>query len=96
MWWRFRKHTLAKVGAIIVILFYLVALLADFLAYSDPAFVEAQRSLLPPHGIQWIDEGKFAPFVYGLKGTRDPETFKRVYVIDPTQKYPVRLLRQGL
>ncbi len=73
-----------------------MALLADFLAYSDPGFVEAQRSLLPPHGIQWIDKGKFAPFVYGLKGTRDPQTFKRVYVIDPTQKYPVRLLRRGL
>jgi peptide/nickel transport system permease protein len=95
MWWRFRKHTLAKVGAIVVILFYLVALLAEFLAYSDPSYVEAQRSLLSPHGIQWIDEGHFAPFVYGLKGTRDPQTFKRVYVIDPTQKYPVRFFGKG-
>jgi peptide/nickel transport system permease protein len=95
MWWRFRKHTLAKIGAIIVIAFYLVALLADFLAYSDPTFVEAQRSLLSPHGIQWIDEGKFAPFVYGLSGKRDPETFKRVYVTDESQKYPIRLFGKG-
>ena len=95
MWWRFRKHTLAKVGAIVVILFYLVALLAEFLAYSDLSYVEAQRSLLSPHGIQWMDEGRFAPFVYGLKGTRDPQTFKRVYVIDPTQKYPVRFFGKG-
>jgi len=95
MWWRFRKHALARVGAIIVILFYSAALLAEFLAYSDPTYVEAQRSLLPPHGIQWIDEGKFAPFVYGLKGTRDPTTFKRVYVVDPTQKYPIVFFGEG-
>jgi len=95
MWWRFRKHTLAKVAAVVVILFYLVALGADFLAYSDPIFVEAQRSLLSPHGIQWMDEGKFAPYVYGLKGTRDPVSLKRVYVTDPTQKYPVRFFGKG-
>ncbi len=95
MWWRFRKHTLANAGAIVVILFYLVALLADFLAYSDPTFVEAQRSLLQPRGIQWTDNGKFAPFVYGLTGKRDPETFKRVYVTDPNQKYPVRFFGKG-
>src|SRR5512136_493402 len=95
MWWRFRKHTLANVGAIIVILFYLVAVLADFLAYSDSTFVEAQRSLLQPRGIQWMDNGKFAPFVYGLTGSRDPVTMKRVYVTDPNQKYPVRFLGKG-
>jgi peptide/nickel transport system permease protein len=95
MWWRFRKHTLAKVGAVVVIFFYLVALFADFLAYSDPQFVEAQRSLLSPHGIQWMDNGKFAPFVYGLSGKRDPVTFKRVYVSDLDQKYPIRFFGKG-
>ncbi len=95
MWWRFRKHTLAKVGALVVIFFYLVALFADFLAYSDPQFVEAQRSLLSPHGIQWMDNGKFAPFAYGLSGTRDPKTFKRVYVTDPNAKYPIRFFGKG-
>lgn len=95
MWWRFRKHKIAKIGAIFVIAFYVVTLFADFLAYSDPTFVEAQRSLLSPHGIQWIDEGRLAPFVYGLKGSRDPTTFKRVYVVDPTQKYPIRFFGEG-
>lgn len=95
MWWRFRKHSLARIAALVVIFFYLVAICADFLAYSDPTFVEAQRSLLPPHGIQWLDEGRLAPHVYGLKGTRDPQTFKRVYVTDPTQKYPIRFFGKG-
>jgi peptide/nickel transport system permease protein len=95
MWWRFRKHTLAKVSALVVIAFYLVALGADFLAYSDPQFTEAQRNLLSPHGIQWMDNGKFSPYVYGVKGTRDPVSMKRVYVSDESVKYPVRLLGKG-
>ena len=37
MWWRFRKHKLAAGGTVVLILFYLVALFADFFAYVDPA-----------------------------------------------------------
>ena len=33
---RFRKHKVAVVSGIVVILFYLAALGADFLAYADP------------------------------------------------------------
>jgi peptide/nickel transport system permease protein len=95
MWWRFRKHKLAMAGTFALILFYLVALMADFLAYSDPDASEAQRSLMLPQSIHWTDNGKFSPYVYGIKGTRDPKTFKRVYVIDPETKIPVRFLGNG-
>ena len=44
MWWRFRKHRLAMAGTVVVLLFYLVVVLADFLAYSNPLASEAQRS----------------------------------------------------
>ena len=96
MWWRFRKHQLAMAGAIVLILFYLVVLGADFLAYSDPDASEAQRSLMVPQPIHWMDNGQFSPYVYGIKGTRDPKTFKRVYVADPDNKNPGTLFRQGL
>ena len=95
MWWRFRKHKLAMVGSLVLILFYLVALSADFLAYSDPDASEAQRSLMVPQPIHWMDNGKFSPYIYGIKGTRDPKTFKRVYVIDPEMKIPVHFFAQG-
>ena len=79
MWWRFKKHKLAMASSVIVILFYLVVVFADFLAYSDPLASEAQRSLLSPQRIHWFDNGRFDPYVYGLTGMRDPVTFKRVY-----------------
>ena len=57
MWWRFRKHRLAMVGALVVIVFYLVVLLAEFLAYADPEASDAQRGLMAPqriHLFRWL------------------------------------------
>lgn len=96
MWWRFRKHRLAMVGGITLILFYLFALTSDFLSYADPNASEAQRSLMGPQPIHWLDNGKFSPYVYGIKGYRDPKTFKRVYEADPDVKVPVRFFAKGL
>ncbi len=95
MWWRFRKHRVAMVSTVVVLLFYLVVVFADFLAYSNPLASEAQRSLLPPQRIHWFDNGRFAPHVYGLSGRRDPVTFKRVYTPDPENKIPVRFFTRG-
>src|SRR4051794_29986437 len=73
MWWRFRKHKLAMVSAGVVILFYLAVVFADFLAYSDPETSEAQRGLIAPQPIHFVDEeGNFYPHVWGLSGKRDP------------------------
>jgi peptide/nickel transport system permease protein len=95
MWWRFKKHRLAMVSTAVVLLFYLVVIFADFLAYSDPLASEAQRSLLPPQRIHWFDEGRFAPFVFGLTGKRDPMTLKRVYTPDPDKKIRIAFFVQG-
>lgn len=95
MWWRFKKHRLAMLSTAVVLLFYLMVIFADFLAYADPLASEAQRSLLPPQPVRWLDNGRFAPHVLGLKGRRDPMTFKRVYTPDPDLKIPVRFFAPG-
>jgi peptide/nickel transport system permease protein len=95
MWWRFRKHKLAMVSGVVIIGFYLAALGADFLAYADPNTSEAQRSLMPPQVIYFFDGWRFSPYVYAVKGRRDPMTFKRVYQADPTQKIPIRFFARG-
>src|SRR6478735_5708493 len=95
MWWRFRKHKLALGGTIILAAFYVVALFADFFAYADPNESDAQRSLIAPQTIHWFDDGSFAPYVHPLKGTRDPQTFKRVYAPDPARKIPLQFFSHG-
>ncbi len=95
MWWRYRKHYLAMAGAMILILFYASVVVADFLAYANPEATEAQRSLMPPQSIHWFDNGRFSPYVYGFTGARDPQTFKRVYTLDPEKKIPVKFFAKG-
>ena len=93
VWWRFRKHKLALVSAGVLIVFYLVVLFADFLAYADPLASEAQRGLIGPQTVHLFDGG--GPSVDVLVGSRDPQTFKRVYIPDPNQRIPLRLFAHG-
>jgi peptide/nickel transport system permease protein len=95
MWWRFKKHRLAMVAAGVVLVFYVVVLLGSFLAYADPEASEATRGLIAPQPIHWFDETGFHPYVEALTGKRDPQTFKRVYVADPTKRQPLTFFAQG-
>ena len=95
MWWRFRKHRVAVASAAVVAVFYLAVLGADFLAYADPDASEAQRSLMPPQRVYWFDGWRLSPHVHAVKGARDPQTFKRVYRADPSQKIPIRFFAEG-
>lgn len=93
VWWRFRKHKLALISAGVLIVFYVVVLFADFLAYADPLASEAQRGLIAPQTVHLFDGG--GPSVDVLVGSRDPQTFKRVYVPDPSQRIGLRLFAHG-
>jgi peptide/nickel transport system permease protein len=96
IWWRFRKHRLAVVSAIIVLLFYIVAIFADTIAYTDPFDTQASRSYIPPQPIHWFDaQGHFSPTVYALKGKRDPRTFKLTYAPDASEPRPLVLFAHG-
>lgn len=94
MWWRFRKHRLAMISGVVIILLYLVVIFADFLASSDPYATDAERSLMPPQRIHWIGNG-LRPYVNPVTGSRDPLTFQRVYTVDTSQKLPVGFFVHG-
>ena len=94
VWWRFRKHRMAVVGAIFVIGFYLIAIFADFIAIADPRESNHQMAYMPPQTIHWFDGG-FKPHVKKVIGSRDPETFKNVYTTDPDVNIPIRFFVRG-
>jgi peptide/nickel transport system permease protein len=94
-WWRFKKHKVALLSLAVVALFYLLAVLADFLATTDPHRTEAGRSYIPPQPIHWFEDGAFRPHVYALKGRRDPKTFRLVYAVDPAEKRYLVLFARG-
>ncbi len=96
IWWRFKKHKLAVLSAIIVLAFYLMAVFADFIAYAPPFDTQATRSYIPPQPIHWFNaHGQFDPQVYALKGRRDLRTFKLSYTPDPSEPRDLVLFAHG-
>jgi peptide/nickel transport system permease protein len=96
IWWRFRRHRLAVASGVIVILFYLMAAFADFLAYADPHASDSRRSYIPPQMIRMFDDdGSFRPHVLGLRGQRDMQTFQLVYRPDPSRKLDIEFFARG-
>jgi peptide/nickel transport system permease protein len=94
MWWRFRRHRLAMVGAAVVAALYLVVVFADFLAYSDPNDDDAERAHVPPQSIHWFDGG-FRPYVHPVEGERDLVTLRREYHVDTSEKVRLRFFAHG-
>jgi len=95
MWWRLRRHRLAMVSAVVLGLFYVVVIGAEFLATSNPRASEANRGYLSPQMIHLFDGWKPSPHVYAITGKRDPITFQRVYKADPDQTIPIRFFARG-
>ena len=70
MWRRFKRHKLALVSLWIVVLFYVVALLAEFLAPTDPSAYSARYTYAPPQGLHFFAQNadggwEFGPYVNG-------------------------------
>ena len=77
IWWRFLRHRVAVVSAVIVALFYLVAAAPEFVAVAEPGRSNSKRVLIPPQRIRLLHDGALRPHVLGLKVTRDMRTLKQ-------------------
>jgi peptide/nickel transport system permease protein len=99
MWWRFRKHKLALVSGIVIILVYLVAVLVEFLAPFPPDRMISQLAYAPPQRLRlWekTDEGlKFGMYVYGYASKIDVLSLQRTFTVDKEQKIAVRFFAKG-
>jgi len=97
MWWRFLRHRMAVVSAVIVILLYLVAAFCEMVAPYDPEQTFAKYKLVPPTTIRIFDaEGNLRrPFVYQINRTRDPETLASIYTEDTSIIHPIRIWVEG-
>lgn len=95
MWWKFRKHRLAMVGLIIVLVFYFIAFFAGFFAPQATDTYSRRYTQAPPQTIQWFDNGVLSPFVYAYSQETDPLTYARVYTIDTDTKIPLGFFVKG-
>ena len=85
-WWQnLRKNPLARLGAVLLLIFYTVALLAEFVAPYDPYDSQLNASLLPPTPIYLsTPDGRFiGPHVYPTtQGPVDANTGAREVIVD--------------
>lgn len=99
MWWKFKRHRLAMVAGVVVILLYVIALFVEPIAAYDPEQQDTRHAYKPPTIIHFVDaDGKFhlRPFVYGMTQKRDLETLALVYNENTGQVYPIRFFVRGV
>ncbi len=95
MWWKFRKHKLAMFSAGVIILYYLVAIFAEFFAPWERTQYIADYVYAPPQPIHFFADGKLDLHVKALKFERDPQSFKKIWEIDEENKIDVGFFVKG-
>lgn len=97
MWWKFRKHRMARWASMVILTFYLMAIFCEFLAPYTLRQRNTSYAYAPPQRIRFISEAglHLRPFVYALRGERNPQTLRKYYIEDKSQRYPIRLFARG-
>lgn len=92
IWMRFRKHTLAKIGIIILLFLYITTIFGDFVApYTSQERFRGYKDASPTKVHFITADGRIrGPFVYAVEKTRDPETRRIKYVEVIDQEYSIR------
>ena len=96
--WRFMRHKLAVVALVILAIFYLVVIFAEFVAPYDPYHNDARYLHAPPQPLRLVDDqGRFhlRPFVYGLQSEVDPVRMALVFEVDTSVRHPLSFFVKG-
>ncbi|MEM7126905.1 MAG: ABC transporter permease [Chloroflexota bacterium] len=101
IWWRFLKHRMAVISGVVIVLLYLIAAFAEFIAPYDPnphpSELFVTYKLAPPSKVHIFDDdwNLHRPFIYKITLERDPETLRRIYTEDKSEMYPIRFFVEG-
>ncbi len=96
MWWKFRKHKLAVIAAVALVLSYSTILITEFLSPYNLHSRHIDYIYAPPQSIHLFDKGKFiGPFVYKLNYHLNMTNLKREYTDDLQTVQPIRFFCSG-
>ncbi len=99
-WWKkLKNNPLARFGAVVLIVFYIAVIFADFVAPYNPLAQQPSGSLMPPTQVYWRNQetGEFiGPHVYPtIQGPIDVDTGYQSLVTDFNRPAPLRLFVKG-
>jgi len=93
VWRAFVHHRLAVVSLVVLLLVYLVAIFAEFVAPYSPTQFNADYPYAPPQRIHLIDHTaggtQVGLFVYGYRTKLDPVTLKSSFTVDRSNRIPL-------
>ena len=93
----FKKHKLALISCVILLILYVTAIFCEFFSPHGPFERDRRYVNAPPQLIRLFDEDGFArPFVYGYEQKLDMETLTRNYVINKDRKNTIRFFVRGV
>ncbi|GLQ12130.1 peptide ABC transporter permease [Devosia yakushimensis] len=100
MWMAFLRHKLAVASALVVLLFYIIGMFAEFLAPFDPGSTSSPHVYHPPQAIHFIDvdtDGGWAlrPYVDAMTMKRDPISLQSNFATDPERKIYLSFFGEG-
>ena len=96
MWWRFKRHRLAVISAVVLLLAYFSILISEFLAPYGLHSRHVDHIFAPPQHVHLFHDGSFVgPFVYGTKYRLDMENLQRIYTEDKSQIYKLKWFCKG-
>jgi peptide/nickel transport system permease protein len=95
-WWKFKRHRLAVVSAIFLLLLYFVIVIVEILAPYNLHSRNVDFIHAPPQRVRLFHDGNFVgPFVYGRDMTLDMDTLKRNYADNPKKVEKLRFFCSG-
>jgi peptide/nickel transport system permease protein len=97
VWWRFKRHRAALIAATVLLFLFTIGFFADFVApYARDTRV-VEYLLGPPQAPRFWDSNGFSlrPFVYGVTTERDPETLRRIPVVDTSVRRYIHFFVHG-
>jgi peptide/nickel transport system permease protein len=96
MWWKFRRHRIAVIAGVILLLFYGSTLVSEIIAPYELHTRDVRHIYAPPQALKLFHEGAFVgPFVYGYTMRLNLEKLKREYRIDTAKVQPLRFFCRG-
>jgi len=95
VWWRFRKHRLALLSALVLLALYAVVLCPDFFSTQDPEATDARLAFIPVQRLHFFDGTRLSPWVPAVVGKRNPTTLRMEWRVDESRKIPVRFFVTG-
>jgi len=96
MWWKFRRHRIAVISGVILLLFYGSTLVSEVLAPYELHARNSRHIYAPPQKLHLFHEGAFVgPFVYGHSMRLNLTTLKREYEADTSKVQPLRFFCRG-